>query len=1773
MKSKILVVCTVLFILLCSISAVSAQDINNDTQITLDNNVSTTQPVLSEDDEASLIGDNEINDNLLASSSQGSFSDLQTIINGARGDSVISLDKDYKSTQSSGITLDKSLTIDGQGHTLDCDNKCGAFESKSGYITLKNLIIENGYKGKGGAIFISGSARYTIINCTFTNNAKDGAAIYNNVEGGSISITGSVFDSNTGYGAIYSKGEVYVEDSKFTSNTARVGGAIYCEKSVYISSSSFSSNKATGRIGQPDEGGAIYAKGQIFAENCNFTDNTADLGGAIYGRNYVFIENCTFKRNKAKLGGAIDKTNDGHVVISHSTFSNNDATSDGGAIFAESQITIEKSLFNDNSASGKGGAIYTEYILFEGKNSFISNHAKDDGGAIYTSKIAKNVNDLYFKSNYASSDYGGAIYINNKCGDVNFNNCTFTDNYAYAGDGGAIYSDSGSTNLNLYNCVFTENRASGGAGARYGGAVRACGNVNVYSSTFTSNWAENHGGAIYASTVNHVENSVFISNYAQKSNGGAIYINNAGTSTISKSYFKGNTANNGRGGAIYTDSIRITLNLNNNAFITNNAGDEGKTVFNSGSYNIDGNWWGTNSPSFNNKELMEYHTFPRSNEQHSDKSYSTVSANVDANTYNNVATTIKVTFNKAVPKYVLENVGVSSDKTFILGDKKITGNTLELTYIPTENGTHKITIKIDSQTFNRELKSEFISVYGYDLVKTDGDSKTYSATFKDMDGNFLNPGEKVAFTLNNDDKEYTHTVSENGVATFNEVLRLQPGTYNVTAHNIKTKESFTNKITILPRTYTYNMSDFFIVKFSNYTDSISYENESIMFKIADKTFNSTVTNNTAYFPLDVPAGEYTVDVYHGDELIKSIDNIKVLNQYSKLPISLNGENYAALIPIRTNEMFMMDGESIYSEIGENLRRYIFNDDFGAVIYNVTVSNSEEFTKVLKKISDKDFHADVIILNLKPGTYKISDSFYNDQDHEYLIHLTTGNLFINGNGAVIEDGYHHNFIAIESGSSASIDKLTFKTFYRVFVNNGKLYCSDCTFSKNDAWTLLTDTPGSVIYNKNQATFEECIFDHNTNDVRTYAFNPNLKASIYAESNSLTNFVKCTFTVEDTIHAVDGSMVILYDDSNDVYEIFTNDTRNTFEFGSCLEYRPLSSYNLNETRMIYCGSINALSWHFYHFMDTYMESNFIIYMDEDEYEMDLNSYFNYINNNDFRTYNRHHDELTPTGPNDDPFSDHKFLLDVGSRPIVIMGNGATISLTGSGQSDDNHFAFVPKYGSLTLVNLTISGFNSAIINYGQLILINCTLKDNKIHYSRTYTFEAEKGGAIRNYGSVYCYNTTFTNNGATAGAAYYSSGSSAYGQFYNCKFEGNTLISNLIWNNKDANDLFVDEGSIVKLAKCIGIRDSTIKKGENSLILYRDTIDTTTCNYKVDSVYSLMKLSKLVNNNHDYDIINVTFVNGDYGTFSNSKVLFDMDYGQLLLGGNGARVFVNSPKDNDETQFLVTTAHSSVIIAGLTIEGFNIAIDNKGALNIIDSSFINNRVDYVKKNDYGGAIVNEKGGLLTVYNTTFKDNYAKYGGAIYNLGTAKVIDCMFIDNKGYNNKNINVDIYNHNASVSIICIGNSPNVIDHFPMATWKQKAITAGIMAGVTIISAGAGFGISLAISSAVQVVGWAIGVGIGAIGGTIDAVIYSTDNQDYSQFAERVKDGVVTGIRAASFGMAIGSYMNYYHRVQEHLQEPARIQNYFKSHDRYAPDDGDRYSNMRALDWETTWPC
>ena len=995
MKSKIIVI-SMLLLILISVSAVSAEELNE------------TEPINDYADDITLT--ENVNENALTDSQPSSFNDLQNTINNAPDESVLYLNEDYKGSEDS-IKLHKSLTIDGQGHSLDCDYNARAFESNAGDITLKNIIIKNGDDRMGGAIYIVGSAKYTIINCTFINNkaSEGGGAIYNNAADQSLTVINSTFtDSRVQLqkgGAIYSKGPVYVDNSMFENGFATNGGAIYSEKSMDITSSSFISNTAESRDNR-DQGGALYAKGILTVENCNFTNNTAvsEHGGAIKGDSAILVKNSFFTNNVAKVGGAIYKGSGDYVAVENSTFIGNKATSYyGGAIHASTNVIVGNCTFISNEADEKGGAIYSDYIEFDGGSRFISNSALDHGGAIYTERIAGTSNDLYFESNQAKSDFGGAIYINKNSGEVIFSNSTFKSNSAIKGDGGAIFSDSGSTTLVLNGCVFSENYADAGVEKRFGGAVCSRGNVRVSNSTFYKNWAENRGGAIYShkgisisdnssfienyvkkeyggavfsSDVDYIVNTIFVSNNADRGaavysdeinriensifqlnsadlggavycdeinrvydsafisntardKGGAIYINSKCEPSITKSYFEGNIAAN-RGGAIYSDSASTNnlMTLNNNAFVNNNAGDQGKHVFNRGKYeSIRGNWWGSNSPSFNNEEVMEYKVWG-SNKEHSDSDVNTVNVKLDADAYVYETYIAKINFKYDVPEYLLYKIfnETKSRKNVNFTLEKINSTSLEEGYYTEEIGTDYITVMVNSLKFERTVTIDTKSVYATDFVKTFGDSQVYTAIFKDKNDNNLKPGDKAIFSVKIDGQyqNYEHLVGENGTAVFTELSTLAPGSYDITVRNGVTRAVYSRKVTILPRNYTFNMSDALSVTFNN----ASLENEPIDFKIANKTFKSNVTNGSALFRLDVPAGEYTVGVYHKDELLGNIYNVTVLDQYSLWPLTVDGENYAATVPIYANETFIIMGNYTYSEMGENLRRYIFRDGYG-----------------------------------------------------------------------------------------------------------------------------------------------------------------------------------------------------------------------------------------------------------------------------------------------------------------------------------------------------------------------------------------------------------------------------------------------------------------------------------------------------------------------------------------------------------------------------------------------------------------------------------------------------------------------------------------------------------------------------------------------------------------------------------------------------------------------------------------------------------------------------
>ena len=454
----------------------------------------------------------EDNDESLSSTSS-SFSDLNNLINSGYVYDIY-LNDDYvfdSSTDSdfvNGITLTRSVTIHGNGHTINANNQARIF-TVSVYSSFQNIHFMNGYSDMGSAI--SGS-NFVVSDCQFTSNyaTKYGGAL----NGGNV--INSIFTDNSANlyaGAIY-KGTA--DSCVFKGNSASEGGAVH---STYSVDSVFIENHAknyggalkgvsatrcnfTGNYVESAEsyGGAVF---DAYVDNCIFINNHATSGGAI-GGNQKSASQCIFEENYARDGGA----SYGYSIVS-STFKNNHATS-GGSLYTGS---ARNCIFEDNYATEKGGALMGATA---NNCNFINNHAIY-GGAMFD-KTAEYCN---FTSNYA--DEGGAMYRSHAI------KCNFL--YNTATTGGAIY-ESGATSSD-----FRHNTAVNGGAAAISPDLIYC--------TFYNNTAENYGGAAYKSISRA---SYFEFNHAKI--GGAI----STESRASGSIFKRNVAEI-TGGAQYDTLI------------------------------------------------------------------------------------------------------------------------------------------------------------------------------------------------------------------------------------------------------------------------------------------------------------------------------------------------------------------------------------------------------------------------------------------------------------------------------------------------------------------------------------------------------------------------------------------------------------------------------------------------------------------------------------------------------------------------------------------------------------------------------------------------------------------------------------------------------------------------------------------------------------------------------------------------------------------------------------------------------------------------------------------------------------------------------------------------------------------------------------------------------------------------------------------------------------------------------------------------------------------
>ena len=494
-----------------------------------------------------------------------------------------------------------------------------------------NEFDDNTAGANGGAIAYSASMSSVpeFAEITFNNNhAVNGGAVA--ILAGNVNFSGStVFsqhNSITNGGAIYidTTGTVNIQSEvTFSQNDADNGGIIYATGgtvNLY--------GDLTGGISSAD-GGFLYANGSNLTVNVygSIRNNSATgNGGAIYiGSGTVNISNSSgdavIEYNTADCGGAVYLADSNRARLNITgdnivTFSNNTATTGGGAIYAgkDSRITFSAEiLFNSNRVSeGNGGAIWlgasTQLASMTGTVTFNENQAErtdetdftiGNGGAICigstgSSSVTLTSAHAYTFTNNEAYAYGGVLYTVSS--DVIFDNFTIsTKNTARVGGG---FASSATGRITLRNETSVSNQSAPDGGAIYASEV-ALNNAKMFSNTATTG----SGGAIYATSIVLIESSDLTNNASEGTEqgvgGGAVYV--IGDLTVTDAYFYGNTAQR-NGAAIFANNdpgSNTTARIENSYFDYNRILLDG----NGGAVNLQNNQTSTiTGDTFTNNE-------------------------------------------------------------------------------------------------------------------------------------------------------------------------------------------------------------------------------------------------------------------------------------------------------------------------------------------------------------------------------------------------------------------------------------------------------------------------------------------------------------------------------------------------------------------------------------------------------------------------------------------------------------------------------------------------------------------------------------------------------------------------------------------------------------------------------------------------------------------------------------------------------------------------------------------------------------------------------------------------------------------------------------------------------------------------------------------------------------------------------------------------------------------------------------------------------------------
>ena len=914
-----------------------------------------------------------------------SFNELQDEIDSIEDGGILDLTENYESESFQRIIINKSLTINGNGHIIDGLNHSGIFEISNSNVVLKNINFINGAPKDDSFAIDLNNADVKIINCTFKHNLGAISSIDSN-----LNISNSTFSFNAPIGIYTSGGAIFaedsmlnVEDSAFFNNSASEGGAIYCFNSTLnVNNSDFYSNNVT------FYGGAIFSDSPLRISHSRLYKNKAQYkGGAIHTTysfkredSSLYIDASELFENSAQYGGGVSSSNKNHVIINNSRIYENSALA-GGVItrFSQNSIEIINTTCFKNAATN-GSVVYSPAggnIIFI--NSDLKNNTGDFGGLIYSlvGRFCKNFDDFNISivnSNLADNDaskelirsISGNVIICNSS--ITYKNQSYDIPVIYKLIWGNVTQENnwwGVENPDLDKLiVFDLNQLSFNAseGANQSEDC-ASGVVQIDEENFTFTFRrdstydlcvciikQDEGVLQYKSDTTYFIHAFISDNGWAFGNGG---LDTPFTSEKAEAYAKTMSRNN-----MIIDELIYRLY----DFKTKGTSGHFLVKAPNGTYALLGHF--TNPPSdIIEKGVLksgEYLVIPN-NPQYFKKgnlSDLNISDRVSASRYvlatdgYGASRTNEFTYDfitdvfkgKYVDVYVANDDGSLSNKS----DTSLYFNDIFMndTYVFGED----VPLIMDGMYLGRMIINEGnLKINAPDVTKYYNGGERFVVTLTDNEDNPL-ANKTVTISING--VAYTRNTDENGTASIG--LRLNSGTYNatVTAYN----RNMTSIVTILP---TLNATDIvkvfrnatqFYATFLDGQGNYLAERTVITFNINGVYYNRTVeANGLAKLNINLEAGNYiitSVNTVTGENAANNVTVIpRIIENRDITKYYKNGTQYAVKV-IDDNGKAVGEGETVTFNVN-------------GILYNRTTNESG-----IAKLN----------INLHPGDYIITAEY-------------------------------------------------------------------------------------------------------------------------------------------------------------------------------------------------------------------------------------------------------------------------------------------------------------------------------------------------------------------------------------------------------------------------------------------------------------------------------------------------------------------------------------------------------------------------------------------------------------------------------------------------------------------------------------------------------------------------------------------------------------------------------------------------------------------------------